>query len=151
MQQGRRTLAVHIEKLKPPAEHVYSDLRLKLAMAPPPPAPTPGYGVRLRSWVLSPAYALIGGPCIGGALTGLVGGQRAGLGVFIAVAVALALLPPFASHPPALSSTTAPLAFAGFATGAVVVLLVKVGVLAAVAAFALLAIAFMLGQQARAT
>jgi len=31
------------------------------------------------------------------------------------------------------------------------VLLVKVGVLAAVAAFALLAIAFMLGQQARAT
>jgi hypothetical protein len=149
--QGRQTLAIHIEKLKPPAEHVYADLRLKVAMAPPPPALTPGYGERLRSWVLSPAYALLGGPCIGGVLTGLVNGQHAGLGVFIALAVALALLPPFASHPPALSSTTAPLAFAGFATGAVVVLMVRVGVLAAVAAFALLAIAFMLGQQARAT
>jgi hypothetical protein len=150
-EQGRKTLAIHIEKLKSPAEHVYSDLRLKVAMAPPPPEPTAGYGVRLRSWVLSPAYALSGGPCIGGALTGLVSGQHAGLGVFVALALGLALLPPFASHPPAVSYTTSSLAFAGFTTGAVVVLLVKVGVLAAVAAFALLAIAFALGQRARET
>jgi hypothetical protein len=144
---GRRTLEIQVERLKPAAERVYEDLRLKLATAPPPPEPTPAYGQRLQTWVNSPTFALIGGPCIAGVVTAIVIGKGAGLGVFLALTVALAVLPPLWGHLPRMTYTTSSLVFAGLMAAVVIVLLVTVGLVAAVGAFVLLVLAFTLGQR----
>jgi hypothetical protein len=146
-ERSRQVVDIHVDKLKPAAERVYEDLRMKLATAPPPPEPTPTYWQRLCAWVNSPAFALLGGPCIAGVLTALVIGKGAGLGVFLALAVVLAVVPPLWAHLPTMSYTTSSLAFAGLMVGVVIVLLVEVGLVAAVGAFVLLVLAFALGQR----
>lgn len=143
------TLEHHIAKLKPAAERVYEDIRLKLATASPPPVAPRRYGQRLREWVLSPGYQLLGGPCLGGVLTALVTGERTGWLVFAALAVALAMLPPFRSRPPVITYTRASIGFVVIATITVVTLLIVIGLGWAFAAFALLAVVFMLGQRAQ--
>jgi hypothetical protein len=147
-ERSRQVVDIHVDKLKPAAERVYEALRLKLAMAPPSPEPIPTYGPRLRAWVDSPTFALIGGPCIAGVLTSIVIGKGAGLRVFLALAVALAVVPPLWAHLPRMTYTTSSLTFAGLMAGVVIVLLVKVGLVAAVGACVLLALAFTLGQRA---
>lgn len=146
-ERSRQVVDIHVDKLKPAAERVYEDLRLKLATAPPPPEPTPTYGQRLRAWMKSPTFALIGGPCIAGVLTAIVIGKGAGLGVFLALTVVLAVVPPLWAHLPRMTYTASSLAFAGLVAGVVIVLLVTVGLVAAVGAFVLLVLAFTLGQR----
>lgn len=66
---ARQTLDIHIERLKPAAERVYEDLRMKLATAPAPPPPEQDYGERLKAWASSPGYGLLGGPFLSGLVT----------------------------------------------------------------------------------
>lgn len=144
--RSREVLEHYEQKLKPAAERVCADLRLRVATAPPPPAPRPGYGRRLHDWVLSPGYALFGGPCLGAALVGVASGTLAGLGAFLVVAVAIALVPPFVAHAPAMTYTRASVTFGVLTAVVTAGVMVGFGYGLGLLVFLLLTVVFMLGQ-----
>jgi hypothetical protein len=146
-ERARQTLDIHVSRLKPAAERVYEDLRMKLATAPPVAARTT-YGERLRRWVISPGYALLGGPCVAGAVTGIVQGQHAGLGVFIGLAALFGLVPPFVASLPEVTFSGASWLYAILTSAVVVFVFSAVGVVAAIVAFVILTTVFILGQRA---
>jgi hypothetical protein len=123
----KRTLELVIERLKPAAERVYEDLRLKLATTPPPPAPARVYWQRVGDWVQSSGFQLLGGACLSTALAGVLSGQGVAAAVFFVLFLAGGLLPPALASLPAITFTRASIAFTVVTTVASVVLLVAVG------------------------
>jgi hypothetical protein len=142
----------HITRLKPAAERVYEDIRLKLATAPPAaplPAPRRGYGERVLRWLRSPEYALLGGACIGPAIAQLVTGESNGFWVFVALALVFLLVPPALTRPPTMTYTRISVAFIVAGSGVVVAALLLGGLGVALVAFALVALAFLAGRRSR--
>jgi hypothetical protein len=141
-----RTLEVLLEQLKPAAERVYEDARMKLAMAPPAPVPAQDYGARLRSWFGSSVYQMVGWPCVAAAIQQAVVADGKGLAVFIAVAVVGLLVPPALGPVSAISVTRANVAFIALASVAVLATLVAAGLGVALLVFAVVVLAFRAGQ-----
>jgi hypothetical protein len=150
-ERGREVLHIHVERMRQSADRVYEDLRMRMATAPPLPAPVPSYPERVANWAVSPAYALLGGPCLAGIITAAATGTGTGVGVYVLLAIAFALAPPAAERPPALTFTATSLTFAAVTTVVVVAALIAVSFIASVIAFLALAGAYMLGQGAGPT
>lgn len=138
---AKQSLAYNVDRLKQAAEKVFEAVRLKVATSPPP-APTLGYGQRLRTWVLSPGYALVGGPCIGAVVTQLAQQEGKDVIPFLVLAVAAAVLPPFRSALPTLTFTRVSIGFVVVTCTAVVVALVAGGLPAAFLVFLLALVGF---------
>jgi hypothetical protein len=145
--RGRETLDIHIDKLKPAAERVYEDLRLRLATAPPPPPTELDYAGRLKRWLATPYYGVVGGASLGGVLGGLFGEDHSGIAWFLALLLAVTFLPPIHARVPKLTYTRASGAFVVIATVTVVVSMLVGGLGIALVLFALLTLAFLLGQR----
>jgi hypothetical protein len=148
--QDRRAVELHVERIRPAAERVYEDVRLRLATAPEPPPPVPGYWQRLMSWARSPDYALVGGPSIGGVVAAISDGADS-WPWFMLAAVVLAVVPPAVPHLASvqLTYTRVAVTFIALVTGVVVVLMLTVGFWASVGTFVGLIAAFTLGRFAR--
>lgn len=147
---NREMLELLVTRAKSAAEHVNEGIRMRLAtLVEIPAAGADAYSTRLRGWLVSPAYALIGGPAIGGLLTQFATGERAGRLLFLGVAVLGLVIPPAVRKPVfILPRSRASAAFIALATAAVVVALLLEGLLAAVALFAVASAAFILGRHA---
>jgi hypothetical protein len=144
--RARETLNSLVARLKPPAERVYEDLRMKLAITPEPAVRRPDYGERLKAWTLSPGYQLLGGPCIGGVITQAVMGQSKGLVLFLVLTVLALLIPPALRSLPAISYTRTNIAFIAGASVAVIVATAAGGVGIGLLVFALVVLAFLAGR-----
>lgn len=144
---AQRALDLHIERLKPAAERVYEDMRMKLATAPAPPPPEQDYGARLKVWLLSPGYQLVGGPCVSGLITQAATGEAEGVVLFGIGAVLFLLVPPALRQGVTVPRTLTSVGFIVMASVAVVVSLLVSGLGLALLAFALLVGAFLLGQR----
>jgi hypothetical protein len=110
---SRRMMEVLTEQMKAAADAVYEDLRYKLSNAPRT------YFQRLAAWVSSPAYGFVASPCAVGVVTALAKDKAAGVGVYVALAVALALLPPILERLPALRFNASLVAGAALTAAAV--------------------------------
>ena len=137
-------LTFSVERIKPAVDKVYEGIRLKVALAPAP-VPRADYGVRLRRWVLSPGYALVGGPCISGVITQVVQDKGKGAVLFLLLAIAAAVGPPLREGLPRLTYTRVSLGFVVIASAAVVVALVTASLGVAFLVFLLAVVAFVAG------
>jgi hypothetical protein len=141
---SRRQVALLTEKMKAAASAVYEDLRYKLVNAPRT------YLQRLAAWVVSPGYGFVASPCAVGIVTALAKNTSAGLGVFVVLAVASALLPPSVASLPTLRLNASLVAGAVLTAAAVAVVFVTIGFAASVLAGVLMGAVFLLGQRSRA-
>jgi hypothetical protein len=141
---SRHQVELLTEKMKAAADAVYEDLRYKLVNAPRT------YVQRLAAWVVSPGYGFVAGPCAVGIVTAVAQNTSAGLGVFVALAAAFALLPPIVASLPTLTLNASLVAGAVLTATAVAVVFVTVGFAASVLAGALMGSVFLLGRRSPA-
>jgi len=141
---SRHQVELLTEKMKAAADAVYEDLRYKLVNAPR------SYAQRVAAWVVSPSYGFVAGPCAVGGVTALARNTSAGLGVFVALAAAFALVPPIVAGLPTLTLNASLVAGTILTAAAVAVVFVTVGFVASVVAGVVMGAVFLLGQRSRA-
>jgi hypothetical protein len=134
-----------VDRLKPASELLSEDLRMKLATAMPQDAPA-DYGERLRAWLTSPTYQMLGWPCIGGAIQQAATGKSDGLAVFIAAAVVGLVVPPAVRPVPISRLTLSSVAFIAVTAVAVILALIFSGLPLAVGLLVILMLAFLAGR-----
>jgi hypothetical protein len=139
----RHMLEIQTRKLKSAADAVYEDLRFKLANA------RTTYVQRFATWVGTPGYGFVAGPCGVGAVAAVIKNQFSPAAVFVALAVAWALVPPGVGSLPNIALNAASLTSALIMAAVLVVVLVTVGFAASVGACLLLGVLFVLGQRSR--
>lgn len=139
----RHMLEIQTRKLKTAADAVYEDLRFKLANA------RSTYVHRFATWVGTPGYGFVAGPCGVGAVAAVIKNQFSPAAVFVALAVAWALVPPGVGSLPNIALNAASLTSALIMAAVLVVVLVTVGFAASVGAGLFLGVFFVLGQRSR--
>jgi hypothetical protein len=140
----RHMLEIQTRKLKAAADAVYEDLRFTLANA------RSTYSQRFATWIGSPGYGFVAGPCGIGAVAAIVKSQFSPAAGFVALAVAWALVPPALGSLPNIAINAASITTALIMTAVIVVVLVTVGFAPSVGAGLILGAMFVLGQRSRA-
>ncbi len=142
---AQQALEYNTSRLKSAAEKVYEAVRLKVAMASAPSATTHDYGQRLKRWIISPGYQLIGGPSISGLITQLARTATKGVALFFALAILAALVPPALPGLPSFTYTRALAGFIVTACAAVVIALIVGSLAGAFLVFLLAMVSFSAG------